>query len=104
MANYRVDVSEPAESDLKDIIRYITSQLSPPISALCMMEIFEEAITGLSDFSQRCPFIVDERLSQIGYRKLIIKNYVIFFSIDELNKVVEVERILYGRRDWLRFL
>jgi len=104
MAKYRVDVSEPAENDLRDIVRYIASQLSAPISALHMMELLEEAMVGLSDMRQRCPLVADERLSQMGYRKLIVKNYVVFFSVDEKNKVVDVERILYGRRDWLRIL
>lgn len=104
MTKYRVDVSEPAENDLVDIVRYIASQLSAPISALHMMELLEEAMAGLSDMPQRCPFVADESLSQMGYRKLIVKNYVVFFSIDEKNKVVDVERILYGRRNWLRFL
>lgn len=104
MAKYRVDVSEPAENDLGDIVRYITCQLSAPVSALKMMSFFEEAMAGLSDMPQRYQLVADERLSQMGYRKLIVKNYVVFFSIDEENKVVDVERILYGRRDWLRFL
>jgi plasmid stabilization system protein ParE len=104
MAKYRVDISEPAESDLRDIVRYIASQLSAPISALNMMELLEEAMAGLSDLPQRCPLVADERLSQLGYRKLNVKKYVVFFSIDEKNKVVDVERILYGRRDWLRIL
>lgn len=104
MAQYRVDVSEPAENDLVDIVRYIASQLSAPISALNIMELLEEAMAGLSDMPQRCPLVADERLSQMGYRKLTIKNYVVFFTIDEKNKVVDVERILFGRRDWLRIL
>jgi len=104
MAKYRVDVSEPAENDLKDIVRYITSQLSAPISALSMIELFEEAMAGLSDMPQRHTFVADERLAQMGYRKLPLKNYVVFYSIDEGNKVVDIERILYGRRDWLRIL
>ena len=104
MAKYRVDISEPAENDLKDIIRYIASQLSAPESALNMMELLEEAMLSLSDMPQRCPLVSDERLSQMGYRKLIVKKYIVFFSIDEKNKVVDVERILFGRRNWLRFL
>ena len=104
MAKYRVDISEPAENDLKDIIRYIASQLSAPESALNLMELLEEAMLSLSDMPQRCPLVSDERLSQMGYRKLIVKKYIVFFSIDEKNKVVDVERILFGRRNWLRFL
>lgn len=104
MAKYRVDLSEPAEKDLMDIVKYIASQLSAPISAYRMMEVFEEALAGLSDTPQRYPLVADERLSQMGYRKLIVKSYIVFFSVDQKNKVVDIERILYGRRDWLRFI
>ncbi|PKM64575.1 MAG: type II toxin-antitoxin system RelE/ParE family toxin [Firmicutes bacterium HGW-Firmicutes-20] len=104
MVNYKVDVSTPAQSDLSDIIRYISAQLTSSVSAVHLMEIFEEALMSLSDLPQRYPLIDDELLSQLGYRKMIVKNYVVFFSIDEANKVVNVERILYGRRDWFRFL
>jgi len=41
---------------------------------------------GLSDMSQRHPFVADERLAQMGYRKLPVKNYIVFFSIDEKTK------------------
>lgn len=104
MTKYRVDLSEPAEKDLIDIVKYIASQLSSPMSAYHMMEIFEEAMASLSDTPQRCPLITEERLSQLGYRKLIVKNYIVFFSVDEKNKVVDVERILYARRNWLRYI
>ncbi len=101
MARYRVDVSEPAESDLRD---YISAQLSAPMTATKMMDAIEKAIAGLADMPQKCPPVSDERLASMGYRKLVVKNYVAFFTIDEKSKVVDVERILYARRDWLRIL
>ena len=102
MAKYRVDVSEPAENDLIDIVRYISAQLSAPMTA--MMDTIEEAIAGLADMPHSCPPVTDERLASMGYRKLIIKNYIAFFTIDEKAKVVNVERVLYTRRDWLHIL
>jgi len=104
MTKYRIDISEPAENDLIDIVKYIASQLSAPMSAYNMMEIFEKALESLSDTPHRCPLVRDEHLAQLGYRKLIVKNYIVFFSVDEKNKVVDVERILFGRRDWQRFI
>lgn len=104
MARYKVDVSEPAENDLRDIVRYISAQLSAPITATKMMDAIEEAIGGLTDMPQKCPPVTDERLASMGYRKLVVKNYIAFFTINENSKVVDVERILYGRRDWLRIL
>lgn len=100
MANYRVDVSEPAEKDLRDIVRYISAQLSAPTTALKMMDNVEKAIMGLAAMPPKYPLVADERLAMIGYRKLFVKNYIVFFTIDEKSKVVDVERILYARRDW----
>ena len=38
MAKYKVEVSEPAENDLRDIVRYISVQLSAPVTAIKMMD------------------------------------------------------------------
>ncbi|MGI6587267.1 MAG: type II toxin-antitoxin system RelE/ParE family toxin [Peptococcia bacterium] len=104
MAKYRADVSEPAENDLRDIVSYIYAQLSAPMTALKMMNILEDAIASLADMPQKCSLVTDERLASMGYRKLVVKNYIIFFTIDEQSKTVDIERILYARRDWLWIL
>ena len=104
MDHYKVDVSKDAENDLLDIVRYIASEFSAPITALNMMELLEEAMTSLSKTPQRVPLVRDDRLAQIGYRHLGIKSYLVFFKIDEKNKMVNVARILYARRDWKRIL
>lgn len=104
MEKYKVYISEPAENDLRDIVRYISAQLSAPITALKMMDIIEEAISELSFMPQKCPFVVDERLARLGYHKLVVKNYIVFFTIDEELKVVDIERILYVRRNWRHIL
>ncbi|MDA8334505.1 MAG: type II toxin-antitoxin system RelE/ParE family toxin [Peptococcaceae bacterium] len=104
MAKYKIAVSEPAENDLRDIVRYISSQLSAPITALKMMDTIEEAIAGLSDIPKTYPLLSDDRLQTMGYHKLLVKNYIVFFSVDDNSNTVNVERILYARRDWLHIL
>ena len=47
MEQYRVDVSEPAENDLRDIIRYISGNLSEPMAALNTIDSIEEALKKL---------------------------------------------------------
>lgn len=104
MEKYRVDVSDPAENDLRDIVRYISSQLEVPMTALNMLNTIENDIAKLADNPQKYPLVTEERLAAMGYRKLIVKNYIVFFTVNEKLKVVDVERILYARRDWLRIL
>ena len=104
MANYKIAVSEPAENDLRDIVRYVSAQLSAPMTALKMIDTIEEAIAGLSDIPKKYPLVSDDRLKAMGYRKLLVKNYIVFFSVDDKSNIVDVERILYARRDWLHIL
>jgi plasmid stabilization system protein ParE len=104
MAKYRVEISEPAENDLRDIVRYIAAQLSAPMTALKMMQRMEDAIAELEHMPKSYPPVLDDRLQAAGYRKLIIKNHIVFFTIDEGKKTVNVERVLYARRDWLHLL
>ena len=104
MGKYRVDVSDPAEEDLRDILRYISSQLSAPITAMKMIDTIEEALTGLADMPDSYPLVRDDRLASMGYHRLEVKNYSVFFTINKKEKVVDVERILYARRDWANLL
>lgn len=104
MKKYKVYVSEPAENDLRDIVRYISAQLAAPTSAMNMMNDISLAIENLAEMPQRFPPVTDERLRLLGYRKLIVKNYIVFYTIDEPSMAVDVERILYARRDWLSIL
>jgi addiction module RelE/StbE family toxin len=104
MANYRIEISAPAEDDLRDIVRYISAQFAALETALGMLETIEQAILQLADIPQKYPLVRDERLAMLGYRKLVVKNYVVFYTIDEATQIVDVERVLYARRNWQSLL
>jgi len=104
MVVYDVRHTESSENDLLDILRYIAAELNEPETALKMVETIDRNIESLSTMPLRYALVDDERLAEIGYRKLLIKNYIAFFTIDEDSSTVNIERILYGRRDWLHIL
>lgn len=104
MDAYKVNLTEPAESDLRDIARYIASQLSAPTTALDMVRTIRAAIAKLETTAPMHPLVRDDRLASVGYRPLIIKNYMAFYIVNEKEKTVDVDRILYGRRDWMSML
>ena len=101
---YEVNVTEPAENDLRDIARYISSQLNAPTTALSMVRTIKEAIAKLETGALIHPFVRDDRLAALGYRPLEIKNYIAFYIANEKEKTVVIDRILYGRRDWVNIL
>ena len=104
MVQYSVRQTELFDEDVLGIYRYIALELKEPAIALRMVGIIDQSIKTLTSMPQRCPLVDDERLAALGYRMLVIKNYLAFFTIDEEMKVVIIERILYMRRDWLNIL
>lgn len=104
MNKYRVDVSEPAKQDALDIARYISAQLSAPKTALEMVDTLAAGMEGLENNPKRQPLVRDDRLAARGYRILPIKNYLVFYKVNEQAQTVDVVRILYGRRDWVNLL
>ncbi len=104
MDTYKVRVTEPAENDLWDIARYISSQLNAPTTALNMVRVIREAIAKLKTNALFSPLARDDQLAVVGYRSLVIKTYMAFYIVNEKEKTVDVDRILYGRRDWQSIL
>ena len=101
---YKVFISKPAENDMLDIVQYISSILDAPVTASKMLDNIINAVDSLNKMPYGYQLVDDERLSSLGYRKMPVKNYFIFFTIDEKNRRVIIERILYARRDWKHFL
>lgn len=54
----------------------------------------------LRDFPYSCNYVADEFLKKKGYRKLIIDNYVAFYLVNEVEKMVVIMRILYSKRKY----
>ena len=104
MVQYSIQYAESAEFDLIDVMHYIAVELNEPEAALRLTDTIDASIGSLSSMPHRCTLVDDERLATLGYRKLNIKNYLAFFTIDEETHTVNVERILYARRDWLNIL
>ena len=53
---------------------------------------------------QKFAVIDDSSVKDLNFRKLIIKNYTAFYRVNEENKIVNVERILYGASNWINEL
>lgn len=101
---YRVKFTAIAEVDLDEIFQYIAVHLSAPDAAISLLDEMEEQINRLCDFPYAGSAISDAMLAVRGYRKLIVKNYIIFYLVDEDEKQVVIMRVLYGARRYESFL
>ena len=85
-----------AEEDLLEIVTYIA--IERPSAANAIADKIEKTLLRLTKqpFLGRVPN--DENLSEMGYRHLVVDNYLIFYTDEE--KTIWVHRILHGARDY----
>lgn len=100
MNEYRINVTDLADTDLEDIFDYVAGTLKEPTTALSLVERLYAAINKLASYPFRCPLAKDSFLAKQGFRTLFIDNYIVFYVVDEKEHKVIVHRVCYGKRQY----
>jgi plasmid stabilization system protein ParE len=95
---YDVIYLPTAKRELEEAALYIAVELSAPDAALALVDAVDEAVQKLAYMPYRHP--IYHAMYGLGseVRLLPVKNYNIFYVVDEEQQTVEIWRILYGRR------
>jgi plasmid stabilization system protein ParE len=101
---YRIKIIKHAQSDMREIYRYIADDLQNQTAAIRRISLIDERIQSLKENPARFQLIRDRFLASKGFRMIVVKNHLVFFIIREEANSVSIMRVLYGRRDWLRIL
>ena len=101
---YELEITELAQSDLDSIVEYIAVQLANPIAAGDLLDEVEKCYSRLHSNPMIYAKSSDPRLGTEGYRRALIKNYILFYKVFEDEKKVVIYRIIYGARDYLQLL
>lgn len=99
MEEYTVLVTPQAEEQLQEIVRYIANTLQEPLAAIRLLDALENEIASLSIFPARAALTEEEPWRSYGIHKIPVKNYLIYFWIDETDKTVHITAVIYGKRD-----
>lgn len=93
---YQVRLLRIAEEDFTEIVSYIGNDNINAANELANM--FEVNFELLSDNPYLGRIPRDEDIKNMGYRYLIIQNYLVFYSIEE--KSILIHRIIHGARNY----
>ena len=88
--------------DVKSSVIYIKYVLQNPIAAQRLKDQVKKAYNKIRENPYIYPVVPVEYLAFKGYRFIKIKNYMLFFKVNE--KQINIERFLYGPRDWINLL
>ena len=96
---YTVKLTRQAEEQLREIVDYIRFTLQAPNTASKMLDTLAEEIYSLNQFPYRAPLTEEEPWHSQGVHRISVKNFLVYFWVDEAQKNVQVTGIIYGRRD-----
>lgn len=93
-----------ARKDMVDIVQYISLDLCNPDAAGKLAEELIKAAENVLAFPYRNPVHMSIRPLKHEYRKIIVKNYMMFYWIEEQTKTVTIARVLYYKRNQKKLL
>ena len=101
---YKVIITPTAYKEIDKIYDYITDDLYAENAAKRLMNKVEQEIQRLKDSPKIYAEI--EKFDELKrvYRRIVVNNYVILYTIDEDNEVVFVSHMYYGGRNYLEGL
>lgn len=92
-------LTEKADADLDDIVRYIAVDLANPKAASDFVDKLQSAIEEARSFPESGSLVVNEYLPDTEVRKKLVGNYILYYLPDFAEKMIFVLRIVYGRRN-----
>lgn len=104
MRSYKLVFTLPAQRDLNQILDYYRIELCAPEAARSLLSKVKSLTRALSTPPARFPLAADKRLAEMGIRKALVDNYIIFFQTNEESGTVCILRLLHMRRNWLDIL
>ena len=104
MDSFEIIVTLDATEDLIELRDYIAYVLLAPDTALSYIRTIRKEIESLSTMPGRNKLVDDEPWHSRGIRKIIAKNFYIYYRIDDDAKRVYILNVIYARRDQLKML
>ena len=104
MERYRIRITRQAREHLLEIRRYIEKELLSPIAAKNTIAAIKAEIQSLSNMPGRVHLTPEEPWHSSGVRSSRVKNFYIYFWINEEGKAVQIMSVIYVKRDQARQL
>jgi toxin ParE1/3/4 len=99
-SKFQIRLLKIAEEDFTEIVSYIAAD--NPNAANTLANKIEKNLELLSENPKLGRIPRDEEIRNLGYRYIIIQNYLIFYTIDE--KTILIHRILHSARNYKSLL
>lgn len=101
---YTIDITDTAKGHLRDIAINIAEQSKEKEIAKRFVGELEAECYRLDEMPNKGANPNDRVLISMGYKFLVHKEYLIFFTVDDFAKIVYIQAIFNAKKDYKRFM
>ena len=104
MDEYKVKITPQASAQMLEIFSYISDTLKEQVIAERLLQDLQKSILSLNTMPKRVALVEEEPWRSYGIHKMPVKNFLVYFWINEEMKEVHITAVIYGKRDQLEQL
>lgn len=97
---YKLEYLPVAERDIRNIVMYIAHELKAPEAAANLVREIRRKADNLRDMPYIYREYHGEPRNEVLFRAMPVKKYLVFYTVYEESKTVEIHRVLYARMDF----
>ena len=101
---YKVEILPLARKDMLETVAYVNQTLLNPAAALRLAEKMMGCIERLCESPHRYPIFYPIKPLKHDYRRMPVDNYLVFYWVEEQEKVVTIARVVYAKREYEKLL
>ena len=96
---YKIEYLQTAKDDMDTIVKYISDNLKNPTSAIKLVNDFIKEINNIVIFPYGNNEYLTYKKLKNKYRKAKVRNYLIFYIVNEQTKTIIIARVLYQKKN-----
>ena len=98
---YEIEFTEDCRDEINEIYEYISEKLVAENSAKKLMRKMRDAVMDLAKTPNLYIKIEKKDRNKREFRRMVIDNFVVLYTVDESSKKVYIAHMYYGRRNYL---
>lgn len=101
---YKLEFLPIAKNDVDNIIYYISNNLKNITAARKLRDLFADSIDKILEFPYGNSIYQQVNFLKNEYRSFKAKNFLMFYTINEQDRIITIVRVLYRKMDISKIL
>ena len=98
---YEIEFTEDARDEIREIYEYISKNLVNEDDAKRLMRKMRKNVMDLAESPKIYAKIKKKDRMKREFRRMVVDNFIVLYTIDENKKTIYISHMYYGRRNYL---